>query len=219
MIITRQKPIPEIMEYIKGKNGLFLVGCELCATTCKTGGSEQVKKMAEFLKNNNKEVTGWVVLDPACSALAVRKFLRENAAAISKTDAILCLACGGGTQAISEIADSIEVIPCNDTLFQGELKAASLKGSEFAQKCSLCGDCMLAITGGICPITHCPKGLVNGPCGGVKNGKCEVDESIDCVWINIYNRLKKRNKIAEMKKIRKAKDHSKDKKPQKITTE
>jgi hypothetical protein len=78
---------------------------------------------------------------------------------------------------------------------------------------------MLAFTGGICPVTRCPKGLVNGPCGGISQGKCEVDRDLDCVWIMIYEKLKKEKRLGEMKVIRSPKDYTKRKKPQHLRVE
>jgi len=216
MIITRQKPLSEVFDYIKKAKKVFLIGCNLCATVCKTGGEDQVKDMEKRLKENGKTVTGWAVLDPACNLLEIKRLYRKNSKEIDSADAILSLSCGGGTQAIIEIIKEKEVFPVNDTLFQGEITKLTLQKAQFDQKCSLCGDCMLAATGGICPVTRCAKGLVNGPCGGVKNGKCEVNNELDCAWILIYERLKKLGRLDEMKKIRSSKDYSKNVSPQKL---
>jgi len=219
MIITKQKPLEVILDYIKGCKKIFLVGCELCATTCKTGGEEELKKMGKELQKEGKTIVGKVVLDPACNMLEVKRLYRKHSKEIEEADAILSFTCGGGTQAVAETMEESRVYPGSDTLFQGEITRSTLKERRFEQKCSLCGDCILAVTGGICPVTRCPKGLVNGPCGGIKDGKCEVDKDLECVWIVIYEKLKKLGKVEEMKVIREPKDHTKDKKPQDITVE
>ncbi|MFH1552085.1 MAG: methylenetetrahydrofolate reductase C-terminal domain-containing protein [Candidatus Omnitrophota bacterium] len=216
MIITRQKAFRDILEAIKGSKKVFLVGCTLCATTCKTGGEDQIKEMEEALRKEGKTVTGWAVLDPVCNLLEVKRLYRKRGKEIDDADAILSFACGGGTQAIVDIIPAKEVFPGNDTLFQGEITAQSLKKAQFDQKCSLCGECILVQTGGICPVTRCPKELINGPCGGVKKGKCEVDNELDCVWTLIYDRLKELGRLSEMKKVRAPRDHGKNRKPQNL---
>ncbi|RKY42758.1 MAG: 5,10-methylenetetrahydrofolate reductase [Candidatus Makaraimicrobium thalassicum] len=214
MIITRQKPFSEILEHIGGAKKVFLVGCTLCATVCKTGGEAQLRDMENALQKAGKTVTGWAVLDPACNLLEIKRLYRKRSGEIDAAEVILSLACGGGTQAIVEIIGEKQVLPGNNTLFQGEITKLTLKEAQFDQKCSLCGDCILDETGGICPVTRCPKSLMNGPCGGAKDGKCEVNNDLDCVWILIYNRLKKFGRLNEMKKIRVPRDYSRNKNPQ-----
>lgn len=217
MIITRHKPLSDILGFINGKKKVFLIGCKLCATTCGTGGEVQIREMEKVLSDNGKTVTGWAVLEPACNLLEVKRLMRKNAAEIGAADAIVSFACGSGTQTAADVIVDKDVYPGNDTLFQGEITEMTLKTAKFEQKCSLCGDCMLAITGGMCPVTRCPKGLSNGPCGGVKNKKCEIDPELDCVWILIYDRLKSLGKLSEMRKVRRPKDHGRTKGPRKLT--
>lgn len=216
MIITSQKPLEDILDFIKNKKKVFLLGCKLCATTCGTGGEAELKDMEKKLAAAGKAVTGWAVLDPACSLLEIRKLYRKCAEEMDNADAIVSFACGGGSQAAAQVLGDKDVYPGNNTLFQGEITEFSPRKSRFEQKCSLCGDCVLAITGGLCPVTLCPKGLVNGPCGGVKNKKCEVDAQLDCVWVLIYERLKKQGRLSEMKKVSEPKDHARNKKPQNL---
>ncbi len=219
MIITSQKPLEDILDFIKNKKKVFLLGCKLCATTCGTGGEPELKDMEKKLAAAGKTVTGWAILDPACSLLEIKRFYRKHAREMDDSEAILSFACGGGTQAAAQVLGDKDVYPGNNTLFQGEITEFSPRRAKFEQKCSLCGDCALAITGGLCPVTLCPKGLVNGPCGGVKNKKCEVDAQLDCVWVLIYERLKKQGRLSEMKKISEPKDHARNKKPQNLVKE
>jgi len=181
---------------------------------CKTGGEKELKVMIEAVKKAGKQVTGWAILDPACNLLQVKRLKRTKTKEIVSSDVILSLACGGGTQAIAGIFEDKKVCPVNDTLFQGEVTELTLKKARFEQKCSLCGECVLDETAGMCPISLCPKGLLNGPCGGVKNKKCEVSDELDCVWVLIYEKLKKQNELEKLKKVREPKDHSRIKKPQ-----
>jgi len=213
MIITKQKSKADILESLGKAKKVFLTGCSLCATVCKTGGEDQLKEFIAILEEEGKTITGWAVPEQACNFLEIKRLYRQKKAEIDSADAILSFSCGSGLQTLTGLLETKEVLPGNDTLFQGEITELSLKKSQFDQKCSLCGECMLAITGGICPITRCAKGLVNGPCGGVKNGKCEIDSDLDCGWLAIYERLKELGKLSAIKKRRPPKDNSKNKKP------
>ena len=215
MIITKQKPKAEILDSLGKAKKIFLTGCSLCATVCKTGGEDQLKDFIDILKQEKKTVTGWSVLEQACNFLEVKRLYRQKKEEMDGADAILSFSCGSGLQTLSGLLKGKMVLPGNDTLFQGEIAELSLKKAQFDQKCSLCGECMLATTGGICPVTRCAKGLVNGPCGGVKNGKCEIDSDLDCAWLVIYERLKELGSLSSIKKRRPPKDNSKSKKPQK----
>lgn len=219
MIITKQKPLQEVLDFVKGDKKIFLIGCNVCATACKTGGEEELKKAEKEFQKHGKTVTGWAILDPACNVVEVKRFHRKHSKEIEEADAVISFTCGGGAQAIVETIKGSKVYPGSDTLFQGELTKSTVRVRQFEQKCSLCGECILSVTGGICPVTRCPKGLVNGPCGGIKNGKCEVDPDLDCIWLVIYDRLKELGRLDEMKAVREPKDHSKNRKPQNITVQ
>lgn len=211
MIITKQKPIESILGYLEGFNKIFIVGCAQCATLCKTGGEEEAKKMKEILENRGKEVIASEIWDPPCSLLEVKKRSRQSEYPLSRTEAILAMCCGDGVYSILQGADK-KVYPACDTLFLGVTERAG----HFTEACSLCGDCTLFSTGGYCPNTFCPKGLQNGPCGGVKDGKCEINPDIDCGWITIYKRLKHIGQLDKMRNIQLPKDYSKSAKPRKI---
>jgi ferredoxin len=195
MIVTRQKEFNEILSLIK-EGPVFIIGCSECATLCHTGGEEEVLSMIENLKEKNIETTGWVILEPACHLLNDKRLLKQHKAEIGKAKKILIFACGNGAQTVSEIITDIDVIPGNDTLFLGEIKRAS----DFEKRCIMCGDCIQDLFEGLCPISRCPKGLLNGPCGGSIDGKCEVDKDIDCIWDIIYKRLKEKGQLREPKK-------------------
>ncbi|MDD4980108.1 MAG: methylenetetrahydrofolate reductase C-terminal domain-containing protein [Candidatus Omnitrophica bacterium] len=207
MIITKQKPIEEILDYIKNDSAVFLVGCAVCATTCKTGGEVETKLLSELFSAKGKKVTGWDILNPACYLLESKKLLRRKEKEIAAAESIISLACGGGTQAIAEVTGK-PVYPANDTLFQGEIIRLSPQEDRFEKKCLMCGECILGSTGGICPVTRCPKGLRNGPCGGTNRGKCEVDPERDCVWSLIYDKLKELGKLENVRLMSKARDYS-----------
>lgn len=217
MVIMEQKPFEEILSFLKDEKSIFIVGCAQCATVCKVGGEEEVKAIKDKLESQGKKVSGWVVIDPACQSVEVKKSFQSNKDKIASSNAILVMACGNGIQTVKESAERIKmekpVYPGCNTLFLGEV----VRAGYFEEKCSLCGDCLLEVTGGICPVTRCSKGLLNGPCGGSSEGKCEVDPERDCGWALIYEELKKRGKLDRMKDIQPAKDHSKLIKPRTLT--
>jgi len=204
MIITKQKEFNDLLSHI-GEGPVFIVGCSECATLCHTGGKEEILAMKDALRKKNINVTGYVILEPACNLQNDKRLLRKYEKEIDNAKRILVLACGNGVQTVSEILDDFEIIPGTDTLFLGEIKHAN----EFEKRCNLCGECIQDIFGGICPISRCPKNMLNGPCGGLKDGKCEINSDMDCVWDLIYKRLKKSGQLHLIKDIIKPKDWSK----------
>lgn len=204
MIITKQKDFNELLSSV-GKEPVFIIGCSECATMCHTGGEKEVLEMKGALEDKNIPVTGWVILEPACHLQNDKRILRKYKDEVNKANKILVLACGNGIQTVSEIIENADVIAGNDTLFLGEIKRAN----EFEKRCNMCGDCIEDLFGGFCPVSRCPKSMLNGPCGGSIDGKCEVDSNIDCVWDLIYKRLKEKNQLQLLKIIQEPKDWSK----------
>lgn len=186
MIITRQKPMEEILEMLKDAQTVYLVGCGDCATVCQTGGEFEVNEMTERLTAAGKTVTGSVIPDAGCIELDVARAFRKDKEALSKADAVLVMSCGAGTQSAAAAVDK-PVYPSNDTVFLGNVQ----RQMQFQQKCSMCGECIVHNYGTVCPLTYCPKGQINGPCGGTSEGKCEVDNDKDCVWTLIFERMEK----------------------------
>lgn len=212
MIVTEQKPINEILENIKNEKNIFLIGCGECSTTCKTGGERELIQMREKLIATGKNVTGSIIPKAPCIASQVIGGLAKYRKELDASDAILVMACGLGVQSVKENLRQKKLMHsgCN-TLFMSTLDKT---GNFLSEKCSACGNCILDLTGGICPVTRCPKGLLDGPCGGMNKGKCEVDKDKDCTWVLIYNELKEQNKLDAMEKINKPRDYSKTIKPQ-----
>lgn len=194
MIITRLKPEEEILGFLKEHRRIFIVGCGSCAEQCKTGGEEDVRAMSKKL---GEKVTGWVVPDETCNIPLVKRELRGCAGEIKDADAVLVMACGAGVSAVQEAVKK-RVYPALDTISLSN----TLRQGDFVGRCSLCGECVLGETGGLCPVTLCPKGMLNGPCGGMGEGKCEVNPDEDCVWVKIYD-------LVKLKRIMGPKDYSK----------
>lgn len=211
MIISRQKPWDQILDALTGYQRIFLVGCNLCASLCQTGGEKEVLQMKKDLESSGKLVVGFRIVEAACHHLETKKELRCARKMIEKADAILSLGCGAGSQAIASFIEK-PVFTAVDTLFLGNVE----RWGNFSEVCQQCGDCILNQTGGICPVTRCPKGLLNGPCGGMNKGKCEINPERDCAWVEIYNILKRQGRIEAFKKTIPARDHSKREQPGKV---
>ncbi len=192
--ITKQKPIEEITQQLEGMGRVYLVGCGTCTTMTRTGGKDEVLNMKERLQGLGKMVTGWTVIPTACDEMT-EVAMKENGQAIQGADCILSMACALGVHRMSLYINR-PIIPAVDTLFIGVEDTPGF----FREACAQCGQCIPGETAGICPITACHKGLVNGPCGGTNNGKCEVDKEKDCAWTLIYNRLKEQGRLDLMKK-------------------
>ena len=203
MIVSKQKELDDIIKKIRGS--VFIFGCGICSDTSRTGGQKEVEAMKNILAGRNIAVEGTYVIDAMCHLQKVRKAARDNKEGLSKSQTVLVLSCGSGVQsAVLALPDNIKVVSGVDTMFLGNIEnLSSLK-----EMCSLCGNCVLNETGGICPVTLCPKGLLNGPCGGMKNYKCEIDENMDCAWVKIYERSVVQNTLEDIKKTAKPKDYS-----------
>jgi len=192
--ITRQKSLDDVEQQIEGLERVYIIGCGTCATMTNTGGREQVLDMKERLQELGKTVTGWTVIPTACDEMT-EVSLQENNGAIQSADCLLVMSCALGVQKVGAY-NGKPVIPALDTLFIG----VEDEPGYFHEACDQCGQCVLGYTAGICPITACHKGLLNGPCGGTNNGKCEVDKEKDCAWTLIYERLKEQGRLELMKK-------------------
>ena len=182
MIITRKKPIEDVLAMVGDAKKIALVGCASCAAACQTGGEKELAELKAYLEERGYEVVATVLPGECCHKMLVKKELK--ALKNSGAEAVIGMACGDGVQTVADNV-LLPVYPANDTLFLGQVERVGI----FHEYCRMCGDCVLGQTGGICPVTQCGKSLVNGPCGGQKNGKCEVNPENDCAWIRIYDRL------------------------------
>jgi hypothetical protein len=193
MLISEQKPFEEILSYLDGDKNIFLIGCKGCAEGWGSGGEKQVAEMGKKLREQGKTIAGSVVVDMLCDSALTKLKLRTYKKEIAAADSMLVLTDGAGVQTVAELVNKVVHPGCN-TLSAG---GAHAEWKE-AERCLECGDCMLEFTGGICPIARCSKHLLNGPCGGSQNGKCEVDPDIPCVWQQIIDRL---TKLGELDKL------------------
>ena len=155
---------------------------------------EEAKTLQKKLQAEGK-VVGILTTDYVCNPDELALRLRGVLDKIEQADAVLVFSCGVGVQTISGVLEDKPVYACCDTIeppgFQGV--------TPLEVDCGQCGQCFLNLTGGICPITACSKSLVNGPCGGTKNGKCEVCPDMDCGWERIIQRLKAQGRLDVLK--------------------
>ena len=200
--VTKQKPLEEILPSLGKAKKVFIIGCGTCATICHTGGRAEVLEMKEKLEAEGKKVTGWMVIPTACDELT-REALAENAEAIEQADAILVMSCAFGVQTVTMYSDK-PVYPALNTLFVGKEETPG----HFIEVCMQCGNCVLATTVGICPLVRCAKSLLNGPCGGSVDGKCEISPDTPCAWQLIYDRLKALGQLDKMEEIMPVRDWS-----------
>jgi ferredoxin len=211
MIISQQKPLADICQSLEGIGKIVIIGCGTCATQCHAGGEEEVQAMKEELEGRGKLVLLTFILESVCTAQKTKKELTRQNKFIAQANGILVMSCGVGVQVVADLTEK-PVIPALDTLFIGALRRVG----HYEELCSLCGQCVVDYTGGICPINQCTKGLLNGPCGGSNQGKCEVRSDRDCGWFLIYERLKRQGNLALMRTIYPPQDFSKNLHPQRV---
>ncbi|MHB1253257.1 MAG: methylenetetrahydrofolate reductase C-terminal domain-containing protein [Candidatus Humimicrobiaceae bacterium] len=186
MITGEQKPIKEIINIVEHYKSLLILGCGTCVKTCFAGGEDEVAVLASalrlaFQKTGKKIQVKEFTIERQCE----NEFIQEAANEVAQSDAVLSLACGAGVQAIAKRYAAVPVLPGVNTTFIGIQESRGI----FTEECSGCGNCELAKFGGICPVTRCAKKLLNGPCGGSQNGKCEINPDTDCAWQLIIDRL------------------------------
>lgn len=207
MIKAKQKPVAEIMELIAPYEKVLILGCGTCVTISFAGGEKEVMELASRLRmatvmKGQAKTFGEATIQRQCEW----EFVDEVADPVNGADAVLSLACGIGVQAFAERYPDKVILPGLNTTFLG----MAVEHGVLVERCAACGDCVLGKTGGICPIARCAKNLLNGPCGGSQNGKCEVDPDLDCAWQLIYDRLARLGQLDQLATFMPPKDWSKD---------
>ena len=200
--VTEQKPLEEVKQYLDQCQSVYLIGCGTCATMLHTGGKSEVLAMKDKLEADGKKVTGWMVIPTACDPIT-KDALNENAEAVRAADCILVMSCAFGVQMVSLYSDK-PVYPALNTLFIGMEESPG----HFIDACMQCGQCVLGKTAAICPLLRCAKSLLNGPCGGSVEGKCEIDPDIPCGWQLIIDRLTALGRLDQLDEIEPPKDWS-----------
>ena len=218
MIMARPKPIEEIIDEIKEFNKVLIAGCDGCVTVCEAGGSKEVQVLASALRLYfSKERKRLEIEETSLTRQCDKDYLHQLLDTIDDYDAIVSLACGAGVQFMAEMYRQKPIFPGVDTCFIGVTEERGV----WAERCQACGQCILASTGGICPISRCSKRMLNGPCGGSEQGKCEVSPDTDCGWHLIYERLKELGQLEFFAEPTDPKDwvSSRDGGPRKIVRE
>ena len=205
MIIADKKPIEEIIEQVKDFEKILIVGCNECVTVCEAGGKKEVGVLASAMRmyfmNQGKDVKiDEKTLERQCD----KEYLEEIRNIIDDYEAVISLACGVGVQFMAEKYMNKPVFPGVNTCFLGVTEERGV----WTERCQACGQCILGMTGGICPVSRCAKRLFNGPCGGSTNGKCELSKDLDCAWQLIIDRLKELDRLDDYEKIMPIKDWS-----------
>ncbi len=218
MITAERKPMEEIIESVRPYNRILLVGCNECVTVCAAGGRKEVGILSSalqmaFMQEGKTLDIKELTLERQCDP----EYVEELVTVIDQADAVLSMACGCGVQEVARRYKDKPVYPALNTLFMG---AAERQGV-WAERCQGCGDCILGLTGGICPVARCSKRLLNGPCGGSTAGKCEISQDVDCVWQLIWDRMKALGIENRYEEVMTAKDWrtSRDGGPRKIIRE
>ena len=216
MIVAEQKPLEEIRRMISPYGRVLILGCGTCMTVCDAGGEHEVSflhnalKLAEARSGDGTHDFSEYTLKRQCDP----EFLELLIEKIDNLDVVLSLGCGIGVQAIAERFQDLPVLPGVNTSFMGMTKESGI----WDERCAACGECRLEDTAGICPITRCTKGILNGPCAGTKNGKCEANKDMDCAWILIYQRLERLQQLEKMRRYYPLRNFRTIPRPKRITS-
>lgn len=218
MIVAERKPIEEVIAQIDAFQNILILGCNECVTVCEAGGKKEVAVLASalrmhFLKQGQDVHVDEITLERQCD----HEYLEELRGDIDQYDAVVSMACGVGVQFTAEDYPNMPVYPGVNTCFMG----ATEERGVWTERCQGCGQCILASTGSICPIARCAKRLLNGPCGGSSNGKCEVGKDNMCAWQLIISRLEALGRMDEYEQLSPLKDWSSDRAggPRKVVRE
>jgi ferredoxin len=192
MIVGKQKPLEEIWDMVKGHRKILVFGCNTCVAVCHEGGNREAEILGSLLRMKAKQEGADIeIKDSGIERQCEHEYFEKAVGDIEGADAILSIACGAGVQFLGEKFPDKTVLPGLNTTFIGVVDAPG----EFSERCVMCGDCILHLTGGICPITRCSKSIMNGPCGGSNKGTCEISPDIPCGWHLIHDRLKAQGRI------------------------
>ena len=192
MIVAKRKPFEEIKVQLKDYKKVLNVGCGTCVAVCLAGGEKEVDvlnaelDMARKLDEQPIEIDG-ITIERQCD----REYLEALDDKVEQYEVLLSMACGAGVQFLAERYPDKPVLPAVDTSFIGVNQAVGW----YEERCRSCSSCVLGMTGGICPVTMCAKGLYNGPCGGTNNGSCEINIEQPCAWYQIYERLEQQKRL------------------------
>ena len=218
MIVGERKPLGEILDMVKDSKKILVVGCKGCVTVCNAGGTKEVGILASMIRlAKQKDSIPVEVDEETLERQCDPEYIDQLEDRIDNYDTILSMACSVGPQYIAARYPKARVFPALNTCFMG----GSLEHGVWAEFCQACGDCKIHKFAGFCPIARCSKSLLNGPCGGSANGKCEVDKEIDCVWHLIVTKMMEQGQLDYLSEVKPLKNWvtSRDGGPRKIVRE
>lgn len=195
MIVAESKPIKELLEMVKDFKKILVVGCKGCVTVCNVGGAKEAAILASTIRiAGKKEGLDVVVSEHTLERQCDPEYINELKDVIVDYDAVISIACGVGPQFLSERYPDKKIFPGVNTKFMG----GAVEHGVWEERCAGCGACAIHLFGGLCPIARCSKSLLNGPCGGSSNGKCEISNEVDCVWDLIVTKMMAQDRLDEL---------------------
>jgi ferredoxin len=217
MIVAEPKPVKEIVEMVKDAVRVLVVGCKGCVTVCNVGGAKEAAILASALRIARRNDESFVADSHTLERQCDPEYIAELEDIVGSYDAVISLACGVGPQFLSERYPSVRVFPGVDTRFIG----GAVDHGIWSERCAGCGTCVVHFFGGLCPIARCSKSLMNGPCGGSNNGKCEISKDVDCIWDIIVTKMMEQKRINELLEFKPPKSWvtARDGGPRKLTRE
>lgn len=204
MFLTEKKDIKEIEIALKKYKKIGIIGCASCASVCLTGGSREVKEMESILKDAGKDVVFTISIDEPCDKRVLKEDIRFVEEELNQAEAVVVLSCGTGVQTIAEFTGK-KTVAGTDSRYIAQTEHIG----DYSSLCKGCDECRLNLTGGVCTITLCPKGLLNGPCEGHFGNFCEVDGDKVCVFVKSYENMKKFGEEENLHNVFKPRNHNK----------
>ena len=195
MIVAEPKPVKEVLEMVQDLKKILIIGCKGCVSVCNVGGAKEVGVLASTIKIARKKSGSPIevdefVLERQCDP----EYIDEVKEIIGQYDAVISIACGVGPQFLSERYPQMRVLPGVNTQFMG----GAIEHGIWSERCAGCGQCVIHLFGGVCPIARCSKSLLNGPCGGSDHGKCEISKEVDCIWDIIVRKMMEQDRLGEL---------------------
>ncbi|MBN1109849.1 MAG: methylenetetrahydrofolate reductase C-terminal domain-containing protein [Methanomassiliicoccales archaeon] len=189
MIIAERKPLSELLGMLEGAKDITVLGCRSCTAICLAGGEKEAKELSEALSLHSElQGKGWRVATITVERACEKEFLSPLEGSVGT---LISLACGVGAQVVQAMCPELHVLPGVNTTSMGAPEGMGV----FLEQCAGCGDCILHLTAGICPIARCAKSLLNGPCGGSQDGRCEISPDTPCAWEQIVRSLEARGRL------------------------
>ncbi len=208
MIVAESKPLDEVFGFIENYSKVLVLGCGECVTVCHVGGEKEVGVLAQALRLKAKTEGKQIEFsENTVQRQCEPEFVEPIIEGLEDVQAVLSIACGVGVNFFAERLGTIPVFPGVNTTFMG----ATVEHGEWAERCAGCGQCILDLTGGICPVARCAKSILNGPCGGTNDGMCEIstpENPVDCVWVKIIERMEELGTLDRLQEIVPPKDWS-----------